>query len=223
MTAQIPDTLILDGVTFDVVGVDGAGLPRPEDFAIDPRSLHSACWRGFVLELVCEGGRLLLAHLSVAERDEQPPRIRGARLTWPKEGATWRYEFRRRGVPFSGRILLGGDFIRERYLHMGIQSASSFRTVLELSFRRGHLQAQVDLSAEAATVREVVPEPWVLNAVMRAVRRLPEDYSPVDLASVAPRLAHWIDAPFTGGAVDPMSVPRSREELRLLLGDDVEE
>jgi hypothetical protein len=179
MTAQIADTVTLDGVSYDIIGVDAPGLPRPEDFSLQPRSIHTGCWRGFFLDFVCAKGRLHLNRLSIGEGDGVRPRVASARSARSRGDGHWHYQFPNHPVAYSGRLLLGAEFIQERYVHMGIQSADAFLKVLEVTFREGRVDAQVDLSCEAAALRE---EPGAKN-----------------IESVAPRLAAWLSAPFSLG------------------------
>jgi hypothetical protein len=60
------------------------------------------------------------------------------------------------GLPlqFNGGVLLGDDFIRELYEHMGFHPAWKFRKVIELIFADGILTAVHDRSADMERIRE---------------------------------------------------------------------
>ncbi|WP_188193173.1 hypothetical protein [Nonomuraea sp. SYSU D8015] len=48
MSAQIPDTVAVDGTEHDVVAIDGGPLFDPAGHGIRPAPLHTGCYRGFV-------------------------------------------------------------------------------------------------------------------------------------------------------------------------------
>jgi hypothetical protein len=51
-------------------------------------------------------------------------------------------------LTFTGELLIGKDFIQEKYIHMGFQPPSSYQTVLELTFVSGLCARQIDKSGE---------------------------------------------------------------------------
>jgi hypothetical protein len=74
----------------------------------------------------------------------------------PWEFTDFRYEELRAVIPFSGGLLLGDDFVRGLYVHMGFHPAWKFRTVHELLFERGKLVRETDRSAVMAEFRETL-------------------------------------------------------------------
>ena len=48
MTAQILDSVIYRGERYDLIGKRGGELVVPQHFDIEPRSWHTACYRGYV-------------------------------------------------------------------------------------------------------------------------------------------------------------------------------
>jgi hypothetical protein len=59
-------------------------------------------------------------------------------------------------VPFSGGLLLGNDFVKELYVHMGFHPTWKFREVHELIFKEGLLERATDLSKPAADFRKTI-------------------------------------------------------------------
>ena len=57
-------------------------------------------------------------------------------------------------INFTGKMLLGRDFIREYYIHMGHQQAWSYETVYEFEFTDGKLINIIDLSKCVAELRK---------------------------------------------------------------------
>ena len=57
-------------------------------------------------------------------------------------------------LPFSGGLMIGDDFVNDRYVHMGFQSAWKYRKVIEFRFKEGILAATYDRSADMAAIRE---------------------------------------------------------------------
>src|SRR5262245_26127009 len=47
MTAQMPDTLLIENESYDIVRMSGEELITPEQFGMRPHFLHTACWRGY--------------------------------------------------------------------------------------------------------------------------------------------------------------------------------
>ena len=50
-------------------------------------------------------------------------------------------------------MVIGRDFLRDFYIHMGVQRGWAFETLIELSFEGGVLVGVVDLSDIAAEIR----------------------------------------------------------------------
>src|SRR5262249_30330814 len=108
--------------------------------------------------LVDEKGKLKLNHLDIG--------LDKAEETKPLFGKTARHEAdilkSMNGyvfedldapVPFSGGMLLGSDFLREYYVHMGFHPAWKYADVVELIFDAGQLVQEFDRSTAMAEVR----------------------------------------------------------------------
>jgi hypothetical protein len=79
------------------------------------------------------------------------PAIAGRREIHP---GAWRYQRLNIPIAFTGRLLVGHGPVDMGRLHMGFRPAWLYRTVQELTFRRGHLTAVKNRSAVLATVRQ---------------------------------------------------------------------
>jgi len=157
MTAQYPDTIRVENVTFTIAGVRGGGLFNPRDAGLAPTSRSTACSRGYVCHYSIEDDRLVLDAL-VINNEGTPPDLFGRSpdvFGTPRHGQyEAEYANLARPVLFSGRILAGRDFIPELYVHSGFHPAWKFREVRELRILEGKLIADRDHSAEVAAFRE---------------------------------------------------------------------
>jgi hypothetical protein len=181
MTAQISDVVVYRGKPHCIAGINGAGLVNPAEHGITPVMISTACWRGFHCTYEVAEGALLLTKVNIglAERDRaaaergEGPKLFGkvphrytihghmtnlqtAELKTSRESSDFLYEELREVIPFSGGLLLGADFIRELYVHMGFHPSWKYREVHELILDKGRVVKEADRSAEMAEFREMV-------------------------------------------------------------------
>lgn len=161
MTAQISDTVLYRGAEYDLCGIDGEGLFEPQPYGIEPRMISTACWRGYYCTYQVGGDELLLTEVHVglhdedaerARRDEGPP-LFGVRPRWDERDWCFVYAPVEVPVSFTGGLLLGRDFIRELYVHMGFHPGWKYREVHELLFEQGRLREAFDRSAAMEAIR----------------------------------------------------------------------
>lgn len=175
MTAQVPDIVNYRGQQYAIAGVHGVGLFKPEDHGLVAHAFSTACWRGFHCEYAVEGDDLLLEQLNIGLSEEDFAKgvhvfghalesytydatklVEGAWVPVTVDAHDKRARNLHQPVSFSGGLLLGGEFIREMYVHMGFHPAHKFRIVHELIFEEGQLQKAFDRSTEMAKFREAV-------------------------------------------------------------------
>jgi hypothetical protein len=179
MTAQISDTFRYREKPHALAGVNGTGLFEPSQQGIKAVGWSTACWRGFHCAYEVADGALFLTQVNLglgeedmasAARGEGPklfgkvPRpytihghstsLRTGRVETSWESPDFVVDGLREAVPFTGGLLLGDDFIRELYVHMGFHPAYKFRVVHELVFDAGRLTEEHDRSAQMAEFRE---------------------------------------------------------------------
>lgn len=161
MTAQIADRVRHRGSDFSLARVDGSGLFDPAAYGITPQALHSACWRGYYCTYGIEGGRLVLKRVQIGLQGDQQalaargegPRLLNA-LPHPGDSRqSFFYDSLAAPLAFTGGLLLGRDFIRNLYVHMGYHPAWKYQQVLELLFEEGVLRAEYDRSEAMADIR----------------------------------------------------------------------
>lgn len=160
MTAQINDSCFHRKIDFDVAGISGSGLFDPAAIGVEPVAVCSACWRGFVTHYSILDGELNLTGLDLGLSQQDAIRARagkGPELfgVLPKAGglAGFVYKGFRSPVHFTGGLLLGNDFIRELYVHMGFHPVWKYKDVREVIFDAGRVIEDIDRSSEMAVAR----------------------------------------------------------------------
>jgi hypothetical protein len=145
MTGQIHDKVIYAGTEYDLVSVDGEGLFEPSVYGMLPQMLHTACWRGFYCAYEIELSELFLTSLTIRTHDGHYPPVGGI---FPSDDGygTMHYLGLRLPMLFRGKLLLGAEFIREKYVHMGFQSPDAYQKVVEVTFLAGKLISTQDRS-----------------------------------------------------------------------------
>ncbi len=163
MTGQIANQFKYEGELYELVGIDGESLYAAEDFGITTQTASTACWRGYQTFYDCVDGELILDSLHV--RTEDKIVINGVVPKVNKELAedSWAffntiYENLALKTKFTGSILLGKDFDRSQYVHMGFQSPESFRKVLEIEVSDGDIIKVTDISARMEERRRLGQE-----------------------------------------------------------------
>jgi len=144
MTAQIPDIFIFEDENYDLVYLDGQGLIIPQDYEMNPRMLHTACYCGFYSTYKIEKRQLIFQSMVIGEVEDGYKPINGVMPIEDKYHHT--YQNVNLLAPFTGTIRLGKDFIQELYIHMGYQKGSAYETLLEFQFDQGDLIEFKDLS-----------------------------------------------------------------------------
>ncbi|MFW9876115.1 MAG: hypothetical protein ACFFG0_23680 [Candidatus Thorarchaeota archaeon] len=155
MTAQIPDEFVLNNEKFSLIGLNGQGLFKPEDFGIIPYFTCTACWRGYVMRYVFTEDELILDGMSV--NVDNPPKINGVEPE--KEGNLFKYYYKNLNLKtkFTGKVLLAKDFIQSMYVHMGFQRPIAFETVVEIDIKSGEIISLRDLSKKVEELRDRNP------------------------------------------------------------------
>lgn len=155
MTSQIPDTFIYNGEEYKLIALDGEGLITPQDYGMNPKMLHTACYRGFYSTYDTTNDGLFLTEMVIGKVEEGYKSIQGIMPTLPnKDNRHYpTYKGLRLLTTFTGKIRLGKDFIQELYVHMGYQKASAYETLLEFTFEAGKLVSMQDISASNAKKR----------------------------------------------------------------------
>ncbi len=151
MTAQIGDKFLLKGEVYSLIGISGGDLASPQLYGMEPEMLHTACYRGFYASYELTDDTLYLREMTVREKNGHYRHIGDVEPNIGDGQAT--YLDLNEVVPFTGKIRLAKDFIRELYIHMGYQKASAFKTVMDYTLEKGRVKDIKDRSAEAEQIR----------------------------------------------------------------------
>lgn len=158
MTGQIHDKVFFKDMEYDIVSQNGEGLFEPSTCGMFPTMIHTACWRGYYCSYAIEQFDLLLTNLTIRTLDQQYVPIAGINPTDDGYG-TMRYTNLRLPMEFRGKLLLGADFIYEKYVHMGFQSPAAYKKIIEVTFLAGKLISAQDRSADFPQNSPVIPPP----------------------------------------------------------------
>jgi hypothetical protein len=160
MTAQVPDSVLLDGRQYALCGVRGEGLFDAARNGIETVAPDTGCWRGSVCVYEVVSDRLFLAALRLwseplhwKRNRARLERLFGERLALDDAHPVVDADGLAFPIRFTGGVLLGDGLIEELAADLHLQPACRYRAVLELTFESGRLLATVDRSAEMAAVR----------------------------------------------------------------------
>jgi hypothetical protein len=169
MTAQISDRFIYKGQEFSLIGIEGEGLAKPEDFEMKPVAMHTACYRGFfsIYEITEKG--IFLREMGIKEDMGNYKPINDVWPTMEEYGAL--YKDIDLLISFSGKIRLAKDFIEERYIHMGFQKPSAYETVIDLIFEDGRIVEINDRSKEVEAIRKSGKERYKKWRIFKKIKK----------------------------------------------------
>jgi len=163
MTAQVQDSLHYLGQQH-VLAAFSEGEPfSPIDAGYQPVMASTACWRGYMCDYEVKDGLLYLRELWVNHqpgeeptvRRGQPPDLNGVKAARSDKSFVSDWQFSDVGLPiaYTGGLVIGRDFLRELYVHMGFHPAWKYQHVHELVFEQGRLVEARDVGPEMARLR----------------------------------------------------------------------
>jgi len=144
LTAQISDTFLYGDEEYSLAGMTTGDLATPGQFGMEPAMMHTGCYRGYYCTYEMTEQGLLLRQLTLRERNGRYLPIGGVEPTMEEFRAT--YHGLAISVPFTGRLTLAKDLVPGRYVHMGFQEPTAFRTVLGVELVKGRITGTADLS-----------------------------------------------------------------------------
>ena len=160
MTAQIEDIFYYKRQEHSLVAIsDDIGF-KPQMYGIKPSSVFTACWAGYWCEYSITTKGLFLKNLYIHSKNEKYPPINGVEVTEVSDD-DWRmghnvYKNLKLPMKYTGKILLGNDFISRYYIHMGYQRSWAYKHLYEFEFKDGKLINRIDLSDTAAKQRAIL-------------------------------------------------------------------
>ena len=164
MTAQVSDSVIYQCQDFSITGINGSGLFDPIDYGIIPKMISTACRRGYYCTYEVTNGNLYLRCLNIGLTKEESlsakqgkgPKLFDKAPEYSDTEHCFVYDELHEQIPFTGGILLGRDFIKEMYVHMGFHPAYKFKIVYEMIFDNGKVISESDRSAKMSQYREKI-------------------------------------------------------------------
>lgn len=167
MTAQASDTVNHHDQDYALVAYSDGEPFVPAEHGYRPVMASTACYRGYLCEYAVVEDRLRLTRFHVNHQEgpqrssqlKQPPALDGVEAQLAKNSFVGRWTFKdlRLPISYTGGIIIGRNFVRSLYVHMGFHPAWKYEHVRELIFEAGVLMSDEDLSERMATIRERVP------------------------------------------------------------------
>jgi len=165
MTGQEPDRFYYKDQRLDLVGIKGKRLLIPSDFGIETYMSATSCRRGYIMRYKIIENQLILEGFWFNSKTGDLPEINGNKsIKLSEETAEegdyfhdmFQFEYRNleKKIPFKGSILLAKDLIRSKYVHMGFQSPTAYKTVLKFEFKDGIIVNVQDKSEAAKKARK---------------------------------------------------------------------
>lgn len=142
MTAQSLDIIIYESVEYALIGTSTGELVTPEQFGMEGGMISTANYSGYIAKYAITNKKLLLSSFYINEKNGNYLPI------WGVESVDGNYKDINYIIPFTGTIRIAKDFIRELYVHMGIQKATAFETVLDIDIKEGIVVGINDRSEE---------------------------------------------------------------------------
>ena len=177
MTAQIGDIYRYKRKEFSIVALSAPIQFDPKDYDLEPHTSSTACWRGYWCEYNITDEKLFLQNLYLFNADGKYPPLKGIEISpqeyeecvfyrhnskkrkktkMPKHMGHRVYENINIPISYTGKILLGDEFLDEYYVHMGFQRGWAYQRLVELIFENGNLVECNDLSHLAKEQREAI-------------------------------------------------------------------
>jgi hypothetical protein len=156
ITGQIPEEIYYRHEIYKLTGMKGGGLYIPEHFGISTYWKSTGCYRGFQMRYRVFNKELLLDRMKVNTKQVPPPinGIKPQRIRTRYASFDFGYDNLNLKSKFTGRLLIGKDFIRSMYVHMGFQKPKTFKTVLELHVDDGNVTEIKDRSKDVESIRK---------------------------------------------------------------------
>jgi hypothetical protein len=156
MTAQASEYIRCSDKRYAIAAIENEWPFQPQAYGFTPKMMSTACWRGYQCTYCVTDDRLYLDSLRINIGNLAPREWLGVTPTKGKffryDGG-WEYNGVALPISYSGGVVLGHDFIREFYVHMGFHRPHCYKEVLEIVFRNGCVVERIDHSERMAELR----------------------------------------------------------------------
>lgn len=161
MTAQIGDKFTFEGDSYSIVAMSKEIGINPMRYNIMPDSICTACWKGYWCEYDISKDGIILKNLFINSINGQYPDIKGVQVSpfnSEENENMGHHVYKNLDIPvkYTGKIVVGKDFLFDYYIHMGYQRAWAYQILTEYDFKRGKLVKTIDHSESAAKIREYI-------------------------------------------------------------------
>ena len=170
MTAQITDGFYYNNEEWTLIATSKKFGFDPKKHGLEPVSPSTACWDGYYCDYSIDDS-LKLKNLFIClgwpgfpfqydETKEGPeyPELLGKQVSIVEDDGYYHnfdhYYALDYPMNFSGKILLGKNFMSGYYIHMGYQQAWAYENVKEFVFKNGKLVEINDYSDKVQKLRE---------------------------------------------------------------------
>ena len=161
MTAQKGDVIKYKEKEYSIIAITNPLNFNPKEYGIVPSALHTGCWKGYWCVYNINDKGIFLEDLYINSKDDFYPSINNVEavinnynLELEKYIGHHLYKGLNIKMMFSGKILVGDEFIREYYIHMGFQRGWAYKVLIELVFEQGQLIKINDQSEIASEIRK---------------------------------------------------------------------
>ncbi|HEX9061965.1 MAG TPA: hypothetical protein VF941_17450 [Clostridia bacterium] len=159
MTAQISDSIFYLNEKYSVIAIENEWPFNPVNHGLNPIATSTACYRGYYCEYSILEEQLVLSKLNIGLNEANLPILNGVEAKknkYFKVNHFWEYNMVNLPVKYSGGIIIGRDFLRKFYVHMGFHRAHCFKFVIELIIKDGKLVQTNDHSKCMEEVRRII-------------------------------------------------------------------
>jgi hypothetical protein len=175
MTGQEPDRFFYKDNKLDLVGIKGKGFLLPSDFGIETHMTATSCRRGYIMRYKIVENQLVLDGFWFSSKTDDLPEINGIKPVKLSEEMAkeddymhhmFKFEYRNleKKIPFKGSITLAKGLIRSRYVHMGFQKLTAYKTVLKFEFKDGIIVNVQDISKVAKKAGKKGDQPKLMDS-----------------------------------------------------------
>jgi hypothetical protein len=162
MTAQVPDSILLQGVQHVLVAWDGIGLFSPHQHGLNPGWSSTNCYRGYLCTYAIGDGSLrlrnVLFHDLGLSGPNEVPTLFGKSGHWSNGYVSYSFPNLEAEIPFRGALLAGSGWDKDEW--ECIHPAEAFYRVTELTFEEGgRLRGIFDRTKDAREL-DTLPRSW---------------------------------------------------------------
>ncbi len=158
MTAQISDAFRCGDEEYSIIAISEPISFNPRNYGLKPFYACTACYKGYWCTYNINENGIVLEKLFIHTLDGNYPEIDGVAPSGEEDACFGHrlYNNINLKINYTGKILVGDEFIEEYYIHMGTQKPWAYKVLIEFVFENGKLTEKNDKSHLAAELREML-------------------------------------------------------------------